>query len=167
MVGALTLGDLVTVRAVHPEAVEEVTQDGAQDGTDDRTGDERGLRGAQVQHVGAKGHAAGLNHDAQQVDDAEFDGLALPVFGAGFAEGPQAVHKPREDGGHDTCDDLCLRVGLRHDGHHENPHGNGIHHKRSATDGSELKHLDAVAVPQGFQSFGHGGFSLCAHAGPI
>ena len=167
MVGAFTFVNLLAVRTVHPEAVEEVAKNGAQNGTDDRTGDEGCLGGAQVQHVGTECHTACLNENTEQVDQAEFDRFTLPVFGAGVAEGPQAVHEPREDGCDNTCNDLRLGVGLRHDGHHQHPHRHRVHDEGCAAHGTEFENLNTVAVPEGFQTFGEGRFRLCAHAGPI
>ncbi len=40
MVGTFARFNLLAVRTVYPEAVEEVAKNGAQNGTDDRTGDE-------------------------------------------------------------------------------------------------------------------------------
>ena len=155
------------MRTIHPEAVEEVAKNGAQNGTDNRTGDEGRLGGAQVQHVGTECHTACLNEDAEQVDQAEFDRFTLPVFGAGVAEGPQAVHEPGEDSCDNTRYNLRLGVGLRHDGHHQYPHRHRVHDEGGAAHGTEFENLNTVAVPEGFQAFGEGRFRLCAHAGPI
>lgn len=124
-------------------------------------------RGAQVQHVGTECHTACFDENTEQVDQSEFDRFTLPVFGAGVAEGPQAVHEPREDGCDNTCNDLRLGVGLRHDGHHQHPHRYRVDDEGGTAHGTEFEHLNTVAVPEGFQAFGHGRFSLCAHAGPI
>ena len=90
--------NLLAVRSVHPESVEEVAKNGTQYGTDNRTGDEGRLGVPKVQHVGTECHTAGFDENTEQVHQTKFECFALPVFGAGVAEGPQAVHEPGEDG---------------------------------------------------------------------
>lgn len=138
----------------NPELVEEVAHDGAQNGADDGAGDEGGCGAGEVQDVDAKEHAGGFDADADGVDDAELYGFAHLVAGALFAEGPEAVHDPREDGGDNACNDLCFAVAVGKDGVHERPGDGGVDDEGKATDGEELEELASYAVPQRVDSFG-------------
>lgn len=137
-----------------PELVEEVAHDGAQGCADDGAGDKGGGGAGEVQDVDAKEHTGGFNADADGVDDAELYRFAHLVAGALFAEGPEAVHDPREDGGDDAGDNLCLTVAVSKDGVHERPGDSGVDDEGEAADGEELEELAPYAVPQRVDSFG-------------
>ena len=64
-----------------------------------------------------------------------------------------------EDGCDNTCNDLRLGVGLRHDGHHQHPHRHRVDDEGGTAHGTEFEYLNTVAVPEGFQAFGEGRFS--------